>query len=45
MKRELARACPEAIVMSHMPDVCLTPTEVGTMVPVGYFIRARGISD
>lgn len=41
MKRELARACPEAIVMSHMPDVCLTPTEVGTMVPVGYFIRAR----
>ncbi|MBK9265693.1 MAG: DUF4150 domain-containing protein [Polyangiaceae bacterium] len=41
MKRELARACPEGIIMSIMPDVCLTPTATGAMVPVSYFIRAR----
>ncbi len=40
MSRELARACPEAMVVCIAPDVCLTPTPTG-MVPVPYMIFAR----
>ncbi|TKD06648.1 PAAR-like domain-containing protein [Polyangium fumosum] len=41
MSRELARACPEAVVYCIAPDVCLTPAPGGGMVPVPYMILAR----
>lgn len=40
MSGEWARNCPQAIVVSIMPDVCWTPFN-GTMVAVPYMIFAR----